>query len=73
MPPKKKIAKKKETKKKAPPKPTDPLYRFYVSLFEQNPKSQMAIKWLCENGLGHMVINFDGLSVSKDTCNKMKD
>ena len=61
----------KKTKKRAKPKPkpkavplpTDPLYRFYVSLFRQNPKSEMAITWLLEHGLGHIVLNFDGVKI----------
>lgn len=71
MPPKTKKTKTK-TKAKAkcarnpkvkPPSKNDPLYKFYVSLFKQNPQSKMAIRWLCENGLGHIVINMDSLDI----------
>lgn len=51
-------------KRRAPPPESDPLRRFYVSLFKQKPNSQMAIRWLCENGLGHIVIDFEPLCVS---------
>lgn len=69
MPPNKKAVKaKKKTKcaikpKVKPPSKNDPLYKFYVSLFRQNPQSKMAIRWLCENGLGHIVINMDSLDI----------
>ncbi len=49
--------------KKVVPNEKDPLYRFYVSLYKQNPKSQMAINWLIENGLSHMVINLKKLKI----------
>ena len=48
-----------------PPSKNDPLYKFYVSLFRQNPKSKMAIRWLCEHGLGHIVINMGELSLDE--------
>lgn len=48
-------------KKKPPPGPNDPLYKFYTSLLKQNPKSKMALNWLCENGLAHVAINIDKL------------
>ena len=52
-----KKAKKKSIKLPAPDE-SDPSYKFYVSLFRQNPMSQMAIRWLLEHNLGHIVINF---------------
>lgn len=54
---------KKKPKQKTPPPENDPLRKFYVSLFRQKPKSPMAIKWLCENGLGHIVIDLTPLKV----------
>lgn len=60
---KKPVKCKKTIKTIKPPSKNDPLYKFYTSLFRQNPKSDMAIKWLCSNGLGHMVINFEGLNL----------
>jgi hypothetical protein len=45
------------------PSENDPLRKFYVSLFKQKPNSEMAIKWLCTNGLGHIVIDIKNLSV----------
>lgn len=70
MPPKKKAPAKAKAKSKCIKKPAikqpskhDPLYKFYVSLFKQNPQSKMAIRWLCENGLGHIVINMDDLEI----------
>lgn len=66
MPPKAKKTKKTKCGKKPikkPPSKNDPLYKFYVSLFKQNPQSKMAIRWLCENGLGHIVINMDNLDI----------
>jgi hypothetical protein len=58
--PVKKIKKKK--KSPAPPE-NDPLRVFYVSLFKQKPTSQMAIKWLCEHNLGHIVIDLSHLKM----------
>jgi len=47
----------KPTKKSAKPiLETDPLYRFYSSLFRQNPKSEMANKWLIEHGCLEVVM-----------------
>jgi hypothetical protein len=34
-----------------PPDDTDPLYIFYTSLYEQKPKSRLAITWLTEHGV----------------------
>ena len=48
---------------KVPPE-NDPLRKFYVSLFKQKPTSEMAIKWLCTNGLGHIVIDITNLTVT---------
>lgn len=55
-----------KAKRKDPPPESDPLRRFYVSLFKQKPNSQMAIRWLCENGLGHIVIDLEPLRVAAD-------
>jgi len=41
---------KKPGQKKATPEVTDSLYKFYSSLYKQNPKSEMAAKWLIEHG-----------------------
>jgi predicted SnoaL-like aldol condensation-catalyzing enzyme len=46
------------------PSENDPLRKFYVSLFRQKPTSEMAIKWLCTNGLGHIVIDIKHLTVA---------
>jgi hypothetical protein len=64
-------------KKKSPSK-TDPLRKFYSSLLKQNPKSEMATKWLMHHGLLpkkkldaiQIIMEFDKLSISKD---KYKD
>lgn len=53
-----------KAKKKAKPSKSGPLYKFYVSLFKQNPNSKMAIRWLCENGFGYIVINLEGLDIN---------
>lgn len=50
---------------KLPPPENDPSRKFYVSLFRQKPTSEMAIKWLCENGLGHIVLDLTKLQISK--------
>jgi hypothetical protein len=41
----------KDLQKKETPSDTDPLYVFYTSLYSENPKSKLAIKWLTENGV----------------------
>lgn len=41
----------KDLQKKETPSDTDPLYIFYTSLYSENPKSKLAIKWLTENGV----------------------
>ena len=41
---------KKPGQKKKTPAVTDSLYKFYSSLYKQNPKSEMATKWLIEHG-----------------------
>lgn len=56
----------KTTKSKAvSPPENDPSRKFYVSLFRQKPTSEMAIKWLCENGLGHIVLDLTKLQLSR--------
>jgi hypothetical protein len=47
---------------KIPPE-NDSLRKFYVSLFKQKPTSKMAITWLCQNGLGHIVIDINTLKI----------
>lgn len=61
-----KLKKKNKKKSKTPPDLKDPICRFYVSLFRQKPTSEMAIKWLCENGLGHIVLDLKSLTVTKE-------
>lgn len=41
---------KKEGQKKSTPYKTDALRIFYSSLYKENPKSEMAEKWLIEHG-----------------------
>lgn len=41
----------KDLQKKETPSDADPLYVFYTSLYSENPKSKLAIKWLTENGV----------------------
>ena len=55
----------KSTKSKVPPPEHDPSRKFYVSLFRQKPTSEMAIKWLCENGLGDIVLDLTKLQIAK--------
>jgi len=50
---------------KLPPPENDPSRKFYVSLFRQKPTSEMAIKWLCENGLSHIVLDLTKLQIAK--------
>jgi len=52
-------------KKLKPPPENDPSRKFYVSLFRQKPTSEMAIKWLCENVLGHIVLDLTKLQIAK--------
>ena len=75
MPPKTKTAKaakavkaiktKVKPEKKLLPAPgeNEPLYKFYVSLYRQKPKSEMAIKWLIDHSLGHIVMDISGLKL----------
>ena len=60
-----KAAKAKPKPKPPPPSEDDPLYKFYTSLIRQKPRSPMAIKWLCEHGLGHIVINLKTLNLGE--------
>lgn len=41
---------KKQGQKRATPGKTDALRIFYSSLYKENPKSKMALKWLIEHG-----------------------
>ena len=45
------------------PTENDPLYRFYVSLFKQNPNSEMAINWLIKNGFEQIILDFKKLKL----------
>ncbi len=50
------MSKKKETftkpgQKYATPLKTDPLYRFYTSLYKTNKKSKMATEWCLSHGV----------------------
>jgi hypothetical protein len=54
-----------KTAKLKPPPEHDPSRKFYVSLFRQKPTSEMAIKWLCENGLGDIVLDLTKLQIAK--------
>lgn len=36
--------------KKMKPEKTDPLFKFYSSLYKQNPSSMMAMTWMLEHG-----------------------
>ena len=57
--------------KKATPSINDPLYRFYTSLYKQNKKSKLAMKWCLEHGIFSkskaekvlMMIELDKLSI----------
>lgn len=56
--PKTKVTKPKEKKiydkpgqKKDTPPPSDPLYKFYTSLYKQNKNSKMAMQWCLEHGV----------------------
>jgi hypothetical protein len=65
---------KKFGQKKTSPSKTDPLRKFYSSLLKQNPKSEMATKWLMHHGLLpkkkldaiKVIMEFDKLSIRKD-------
>ena len=61
--PTKGIKKAKCQKKITIPDEKNPLYRFYVTLYKQNPQSTMAINWLIDNGVSHMVINLKKLKL----------
>jgi hypothetical protein len=41
----------KEYQKKEKPDRNSPLYLYYTSLYEENPRSEIAIKWLTEYGV----------------------
>ena len=54
---KKIIAKKQASVKILPLNVRDPLFVFYVSLYYQNPNSEMALKFLSQRGLTKNVLN----------------
>jgi UDP-N-acetylenolpyruvoylglucosamine reductase len=70
-----KNAKMKPHQKKPTPDKNDGLYKFYSSLFKQNPNSKMAATWLLERGCLSakkidyvcMMLEFDKLSIKSKT------
>lgn len=77
---KSKIIDPKPGQKYATPPKTDPLYRFYKSLFHQK-KSPMAIKWCLEHGLFtretasivEATLKMDNLKIAAPSKNKKKN
>lgn len=69
-----KKSKARETKARVKaPSENDPLYKFYVSLFRQNPRSQMAVRWLLEHNLAHIVLDVDSLQLNKGSNREQED